>query len=240
MVRVMRVDNGSRVGRWMRMIVLSFIIYHSSFSPAGAQTPQQWRDSVSTLNEAIRQNPRDVRLRLLKAEANINLQQWEYARDEFSDVLRLDDRNLAALYFRAFCHVQLKHFDMAKADYQDFLAISPRHFEANMGLAHVYQKMGRKSDAQDQLNLIVQLFPDSADAYAARAAYETEQKQYDVALYDWDEALRLRPQHLDFIVSKVNVLLKQNKRKEARDVLDETVRRGTPKGALKEWYDQCR
>ena len=89
---------------------------------AHAQTPQQWRDSVSTLIEAIRLNPKNIDLRLKKAEANINLQQWEFARDEYSDVLKIDDRNLAALYFRAFCHVQLKHLDMAKADYQSFLA----------------------------------------------------------------------------------------------------------------------
>ena len=158
---------------------------------AQAQTPQQWRDSVSTLIEAIRLHPKNITLKLQKAEANINLQQWEYARDEYSDVLRLDEHNLAALYFRAFCHVQLNHLDMAKADYQQFLTISPRHFEANMGLAHVYQKLGRKADALDQLNLVVQLFPDSAEAYAGRAAFETEQQQYDVALYDWDEAIRL-------------------------------------------------
>ena len=114
---------------------------------AQAQTPQQWRDSVSTLIEAIRLHPKNITLKLQKAEANINLQQWEYARDEYSDVLRLDEHNLAALYFRAFCHVQLNHLDMAKADYQQFLSISPRHFEANMGLAHVYQKLGRKADA---------------------------------------------------------------------------------------------
>ena len=51
---------------------------------AGAQTPQQWRDSVSTLMEQIRLNPENTGLRLLKAEANINLQQWEYAVAESS------------------------------------------------------------------------------------------------------------------------------------------------------------
>jgi len=241
MVRVVRFNNG-RCFRWMRMISLSFIIYHSSFSPAGAQTttPQQWRDSVSVLIEAIRKNPKDIDLKLRKAEANINLSQWEYAAEEYGNVLRLDDRNLAALYFRAFCHTQLRHYDMAKADYESFLAIQPQHLEAHLGLAHTLQKLGRKTDTMDELNRIVQLFPDSADAYAARAAYETELKQYDVAVYDWDEAIRLHPKNTEFIVSKVDVLLRQGRRKEARDVLDETVKKGTPKGVLKQWYDQCK
>ena len=207
---------------------------------AGAQTPQQWRDSVSTLMEQIRLNPENAGLRLLKAEANINLQQWEYAVAEYGNVLRLDERNLSALFFRAFCHTQLRHYDLAKVDYESFIAIQPQHLEAHLGLAHTLQKLGRKADTMDELNRIVLLFPDSADAYAARAAYETEQKQYDVAVYDWDEAIRRRPESLALVVSKVDALLKQGKRKEAHDVLDETVRKGTPKGALREWYDQCK
>ena len=220
----------------LKLIVLQLLVVVC----ASAQTPQEWRDSVSTLMESIRRNPKNVDLRLRKAEANINLQQWEYAVEEYGNVLHIDNRNLSALYFRAFCHTQLRHYDLARVDYESFLAIQPQHFEAHLGLAHILQKLGRKADTADELNRIVQLFPDSADAYAARAAYETEQHQYEVAVYDWDEALTRRPSSVDFAVSKADALLRQGKRKEARDVLDETVRRGTPKGALKEWYDQCK
>ena len=228
---------------WHNMLMkvgLLFIIYHLSFSPAGAQTPREWRDSVSTLMEAIRLNPKNTDLRLRKAEANINLQQWEHAIEEYGNVLRIDDKNLAALFFRAYCHSQLRHYDMAKADYDAFLAIQPQHFEAHLGLAHVLQKMGRKADILDELNLIVQQFPDSADAYAARAAYETEQKLYDVALYDWDEALRRQPSNAEYAVSKADILIGLGRRKEARETLDALVAHGTSRGALKEWYDKCK
>ena len=124
---------------------------------ANAQTPQQWRDSVSTLIEAIAKDPQNIDLRLRKAEANINLQQWEYAVEEYGNVLRLDDRNLAALYFRAFCHTQLRHYDLAKVDYESFLTIQPQHMEAHLGLAHTLQKLGRKTDTMDELNRTVQL-----------------------------------------------------------------------------------
>ena len=207
---------------------------------AQAQTPREWRDSVSTLIEAIRKNPRSTDLRLKKAEANINLQQWEYAIEEYGNVLRLDERNLAALYFRAYCHSQLRHYDMARADYDAFLAIHPQHFEAHLGRAHVLQKMGRKADILDELNLMVQQFPDSAMAYAARAAYETEQKDYDVALYDWDEALRRHPENAEYAVSKADILIGLGRKKEARETLDAAVAQGVSRGALKEWYDRCR
>ncbi len=205
-----------------------------------AQTPREWRDSVSVLIEAINKAPKNIGLRLLKAEANINLQQWDYAVQEYGYVLRLDDQNLAALYFRAFCHTQLRHYDLAKVDYETFLTIKPEHFEAHLGLAHTLQKLGKKTDAFDELNRIVQLFPDSADAYAARAAYEAEQKLYEVAVYDWDEALRIQPGNVEYAISKVDALIRQGRRQDAREQLDAIVRRGTPRGALKQWYDQLK
>ena len=207
---------------------------------AQAQTPREWRDSVSYLIEAIRQNPKSIDLRLKKAEANINLQQWEYAVQEYGYVLRLDERNLAALYFRAFCHSQLKHYDLARVDYEAFLALQPLHFESHLGLAHTLEKLGRQTETLDELNRIVQLFPDSADAYAARAAYETERRLYDVALYDWDEAIRRKQGKVEYVVSKVEILIRQGRCREAREALDAAVMKGTPRGALKEWYDQCR
>lgn len=207
---------------------------------ANAQTPKEWRDSVSTLMTQIRHQPQNIDLRLKKAEGNINLQQWDYAIEEYGRVLRLDERNLAALFFRAYCLEKQRHYDLAKSDYEKFLSIQPQHLEAHLGLAHVLQKMGRKAEIIDELNRIVQLFPDSAQAYAARAAYETEQGQYEVALYDWDEAIRLHPEEAGFTISKVDVLIRMNRRKEARETLDALVSKGTPRGALKEWYDQCK
>lgn len=207
---------------------------------AAAQTPKQWRDSVSVLIGQINLNPNNLELRLKKAEANINLQQYEYARDEYSAVLKKDEKNLAALYFRAFCQTQLRQYSFARADYEAFLAIQPEHLEARLGLAHVLQLLGRKTDAADELNRAVQMFPDSTDAYAARAAFETQQEQYDAALYDWDEALRLAPKNAELTASKVDVLLRLGRKKEAREALDQAVKQGTPRAALREWYDKCK
>ena len=211
-----------------------------SLSTAGAQTRQEWRDSLETLSASLKKDPNNIDLRLRKAEADIQLERWDYALAEYGGILRADDKNLAALYFRAYVHEKLRHYAEAKADYDAFLAIEPLHLEARLGLAHVLQKMGRKSDTVDELNHIVQMFPDSADAYAARAAYETELQQYEVAVYDWGEAVRRRPEHADYTVSMVDVLLRLGRKREARDALDALVLKGTPRGVLKEWYDRIK
>jgi tetratricopeptide (TPR) repeat protein len=222
----------------MRKSVLIIVLFWTVC--ASAQTPKQWRDSVSVLIEQINLHPKNIDLRLKKAEANINLSQYDYAAEEYSKVLKLDERNLAALYFRAYCYTQLRQYSMARADYDAFLAIQPEHLEAHLGLARVLQLLNRRADAVDELNRCVQMFPDSADAYAARAAYETQLKQYDAALYDWDEALRLRPNDASLTVSKVDVLLNLGRIREAREALDKAVKQGTTRAALREWYDKCK
>ena len=217
------------------ILLLSFV----TFSVV-AQTRQQWRDSLEVLNRKISRDPTNLHLHLLKAEANINLEQWDYALAEYGKILHADNGNLAALYFRAYVHIQQNHYDLAKVDYETFLMTEPRHFEARLGLAHVLQKMGRQTEALDQYNTLVEQHPDSATAYAARAAYEEDRKQYEVALYDWDEAISRQPLNAGFLVSKVNILLLQNRPQEAREVLNAGVRRGIPHYALKEWYDKCK
>ncbi len=217
-----------------------FVLFYLSVSTAVAQSRQEWRDSLETLSASLKQDPDNIDLRLRKAEADIQLERWDYALAEYGRILRTDEKNLAALYFRAYVHERQKHYDLARVDYESFLAIQPLHLEARLGLAHILQKMGRRSDAMDVLNQIVQMFPDSADAYAARAAFETKYLQYELALYDWNEAIRLRPDNEGFVISKVDLLIRLKRKKEAREALDALVSKGTPRGMLKEWYDRAR
>ena len=219
---------------------LLFFISLLLVSGLSAQTRQEWRDSLEMLNAKIGKDPNNLNLHLLKAETNINLEQWDYALAEYGKILHADEKNLAALYFRAYVHMQQKHYDLARVDYESFLLLEPEHFEARLGLAHVLQKLGRKTETTDELNRLIQMFPDSADAYAARAAYETELKQSDIALYDWDEAIRRKPLNSGFVVSKADILIKLYRMDEARKELNAAIKRGVPRYALKEWLDKCK
>ena len=205
-----------------------------------AQTAQQWRDSLVTLNRMIDRYPKSVELKLRKAAVNIELNQWEYAVEEYGNVLRIEPENLSALYFRAYANMHLRQYGLAKSDYEQVLNLVPANMQARLGLARVNELMGRKTDAQDDYNQLVEMFPDSAVCYAARAAFETTQKQYEVALYDWDEAISRQPNNADYVVTKVDLLLKLGRQTEALAELKEALRRGVPQGVLREWFAKCR
>ena len=218
--------------------VFSLLLLWTLIPSVQGQTHQQWRDSLAVLNRQIDEQPRSTDLRLRKAAVNIELGQWEYAVEEYGNVLRIDPENLAALYYRAYGNTHLRQYQLARNDYQTFLQLSPLHMEARLGLAMVNEKMGRRTDALDQYNQLVEMFRDSAVCYAARAAFEMTINQTETALYDWGEAIRLEPRNADYVVTKVDLLMKLNRWKEAREELEKALQRGVPRGVLKEWFDK--
>ena len=220
-----------RIGR---LLGLSLVFCHLSFSSALAQSSSAWRDSLAVLNKAITANPQSTDLRLRKAAVNIELQQWDYAIEEYGRVLGIDANNLPALYYRAFAHNHLRHYDMARADYERFLQLLPRHFEARLGLAMTLRRQGKTRDVADELNTLVQMFPDSAVAYAVRADFEQEQAQYDLALYDWDEALRLANGRQEYQLGKYGVLWAMRRYDEARRLGEQLLEAGVPNATLKQ------
>ena len=222
----------------MKKLIL-LLIAVATTQTTTAQTAQQWRDSLTVLNRMIDHRPNSTDLRLKKAAVNIQLGQWDYAIDEYGKVLMIEPDNPAALYYRAYCLTNQRQYAMARSDYEAFLRKMPTHMEARLGLATVYARMGRVTDARDQYNQMVEMFRDSVVCYVARAVFETSQQQYDVALYDWDEAISRQPQNVDYVASKVDLLLKLERRKEALEELEKALQRGVPRGVLKEWIDKC-
>lgn len=212
---------------------------HANSQQLTADSPN-WRDTLTVLNKQIAQTEWSTDLHLRKAHANLQLKQWQYAVDEYALVLQHESRNPAALFYRAYAYTHLRRFDLARNDLGDLLMVFPQHYEARLSMAVVLQQLGRKQEALDHLNQVVQQCPDSAVAYAARANLERDMKQDEAALYDWQKAEELAPRDPTYVVSHVDLLLVLERRKEARKVLDAAVGRGVPRGMLLEWYNKCK
>ena len=219
------------------------IIMAMSFSGGpctNAQTSQQWRDSLSVLNKQISQEPYSSDLYLRKAAVNIELQQWDYAHQTYTEVLKHEPTNLAALYYRGFVNGKMRRYDLASADYETFLIFAPTNIEARLGLAYTLIKRGKRLEALDQYNIIVEQHPDSAVAYASRACLEEDMKQYDTALFDWEKAVSLSPSNNDYLLSIANLFVKMKRRSDALKCLNELLQRGIARADIEELLKLCK
>lgn len=205
-----------------------------------AQNRAALRDSLAAAVERLAYSPDSLDLRLKKASWNVQLEQWQYAKNEYDYVLGRDPQNIAALFYRAYVNEKLNRYGFARLDYENLLSVLPGNFEGRLGLALLNQKDHHYTDAIDQINLLVAQYPDSAVAYAARGGIEMERKMYDLAEFDYGKAISLAPDDMDYRLSRVNVRLLLRRKDEARDDLDEMVRRGIPRANLMDWYAKCR
>lgn len=205
-----------------------------------AQGNSRWSDSLKVLNEQIAKSVWNTDLHLRKAAANLELSQWDYAIEEYNLVLQHEAHNPAALFYRAYANTHMRRYELSRRDYEELLGYVPRHMQARLSLAYVLQLMDRKQEAFDQLNQQVEMTPDSAVVYAARASLEREMLQYEAALYDWEQACRLAPQNADYVASQADLLLMLNRRSETLRVLDAATARGINPARFNAYYMKCR
>lgn len=141
-------------------------------SPVLAQSNQALRDSLAHATDILAYHPDSIDLRLKKAAWNIQLEQWNYAKDDLDKVLYLNSTNIAGLFYRAFVNEKLNRYNFARLDYQNLLVLVPGNFQAQLGLALLNQKDLHFTEAYDGINNLIEQYPDSAIAYAARGGME--------------------------------------------------------------------
>jgi len=213
------------------------------FTASAQMTREQWSDSLRVLNRQIEYNIDSIDLHLKKAAVNIELGQWEYALKEYSDILQGQPYNPAALFYRAYVYDHERKYPMARVDYEKLLKMFPRHFEARVGLTLVNQKDGKKRDAFDQANRLVEMFPDSVLSYVVRADVEAEQGYLDLAIEDMTTAITKSP-NLDadpeYYVRRAEYYLRRGDKVSAKKDLDKAVASGFNRASLTEMYKRSK
>lgn len=198
------------------------------------------RDSLDAVTVELELHPDSVELQLKRAHWNLELEQWEYAKTDYDDVLRRHPGNPAALFYRAFANERLGRNGFARSDYETLLKVIPEHFEARLLLALLNDKDNHRTEAMDQLNQLVEQFPDSALAYGARATVEADRGQHLLAEYDFTEALVRDPDNTDYLLGRANSAISLGHKEVARRDLDRLVALGLARNQLNEYYEKMR
>ncbi len=220
----------------MRKVILIIAVSFVSVVSLSAQSNQTLRDSLSKATDLLAYYPDSIDLRLKKTSWNILLEQWNYAKDDLDKILFLEPNNVAGLYYRAFVNEKLGRLSFARLDYEHLLMLVPGNFEGQLGLALLNQKSKHFTEAFDQINSLVNQYPDSAVVYAARGGIEKERGWLDLAIFDYSEAIRRDSTNRDYLLNRIDLLLSTKQSKAAIRDLDRLVSLGVNRNSLRELY----
>lgn len=232
----------------MKRYIISFTLLLCCCA-AGAQTLQEWRDSVSVLSQMIERSPLDLTLRLKKAACNIEMGQWQYALDEYTYVLDREPKNMTALYYRGYVNQHMGRLSFARKDYEDLLMVDPLNSHALMGLVMVNMEDKRTTQAFYDANRLVEQLPESAEAYAVRAEVERELDMTEAAIEDIEKAISIEdavvkkkyPNTVDdditsYQLTAFALYVQKRQKDKAKAALDYLVENGVPRTALVDYY----
>ena len=199
-----------------KKIILSLVVLLSwSCTPTKAQT-NPLRDSLLIATHTLEQHTDSVDLRLKRASWYLLLEKWNSAKDDYDLILAHYPNNVAALFFRAYANERLGRYGFARQDYNNLLKLVPGHFEAQLGLILLNQKDKHYTEAMDGINGLIEQYPTSAVAYAARAGMEEERGLLTLAEYDYTQAIMRDPNNTDYIIQRIEVYRKQKKYEQAK------------------------
>ena len=198
------------------------------------------RDSLAAATSVLAYHPDSIDLRLKKAAWNIQLEQWSYAKDDLDKVLFLNNTNIAGLFYRAFVNEKLLRYNFARLDYQNLLVLVPGNFQAQLGLALLNEKDKHYTEAYDGINTLIEQYPDSAMAYAARGGMEKERGQLELAEYDYAKAIALDEDNTDYRINRIDLLIMLNRKLDAYRELEALQKKGVAPGRLQDFYRRLR
>lgn len=148
----------------------------------------------------------------------------------------MNNTNIAGLFYRAFVNEKLLRYNFARLDYQNLLVLVPGNFQAQLGLALLNEKDKHYTEAYDGINSLIEQYPDSAMAYAARGGMEKERGMLELAEFDYAKAMELDAGNEDFAFNHVDILILLGRKDEAYRDLKKLLDVGCQPGRLQNFY----
>lgn len=184
------------------VVLVSFAGYYiwDRYTHAEEQPPLEV--SIAHMEQAVRQQPQDVPLRIALAEAYLRSGSYAGAFEQAEQVLGLNPDNASALLIAGVSQVRLQQPQAALAPLQSFveqrkdgpMARSDHALEAAYYfLGETYMQLGRPVDAIPVLEAALEISPVDADAiYQLGLAYDAN-GQPELAIERFQGAVRFVP-----------------------------------------------
>lgn len=180
-----------------------------------AEVEGHLNEAEAHYTRALKQKPDLHRTRLARAVVELQLHHFMEAKNDCDALLNLaptkEDRS-RILFIRASALIGLRLNQEARKDLETLCLLDPKNENAPIMLALSLHEEGRSQEAIERLTLHLGINKENTDALALRASIYGALNLHDLALLDYDEAIRLTPESADLYLERAQCLERLGKR----------------------------
>jgi tetratricopeptide (TPR) repeat protein len=184
---------------------------------------KEYDRALADFTEAIRINPRDGKALHNRAAIWAIKRKYDRSISDYSDAIRLNPRDSMALLGRSVVWHETKQYDKALSDLDEVIRIGPDK-PHGLHLTFAVSLVGGQDSGTSHVAADFKSDTIVATAYGNRGRIWTSRKQFDKALADLNEAIRLAPEHGSGYNARGCVKFEQNNLDGAMEDLDHAVR----------------
>ncbi len=154
----------------------------------------------------IERNPFIVNAYQARGIARQNLGNYQGAIDDYTAGLQFAPEDRVFLTNKAIAEAQLKKYDEAEKSFDKLIALHPNYYNGYMSRAQFYLEKGDTIQAVADIDKAIEIDKYISSAYAQRAVIKVlHDADYDAALVDMNEALRLDPKEVSYYFNRARI-----------------------------------
>lgn len=190
---------------------------------------KEYDKALADFDEAIRLVPDYASAYGDRAVTHGRRKDFSTALQDLNKAIELDPRNAVSYRNRGWICIELRKFDQAVADLSEAIRIKPNFASAYSHRAWAHGALGNREQELSDANKALALNPDDSIAYNQRANVWIVKEQFEQAIADYTNAIRLGGAEVTF-TNRGSAYSRKGDYRQALADFDEAIRRNPAYG----------
>lgn len=200
----------------------------------------RYEEAVSAYNKAILQYPGTPAFLHLRANLYLNTGQYMLAIADYKHLTEQDPKNAEYNSAIGYAYTKLAQYADADRFLDKALEVNPREYVALVGKTIIMMQTSHEDEAAQQLNILIEMFPDKAELYSLRSDQESENKQPELALQDINKAIELESNNKNYILRRAYIYYNTHRYQLALADFQRAIDLGVPRSAIDKDMQKCK